>query len=101
MTNDEVEKAFGISGLPRPWGVGPNQPFTGRFYYTWGALPLLGLLVVAIFMIPLSGLTNTVLNQEVVLPPLTNATTAQAMFSQPFDLKANRNVRITAGAAGR
>ena len=98
MTNDEVEKAFEISGLPRPWGVGPNQPFTGRFYYTWGALPLLGLLVVAIIMIPLSGLTNTVLNQEVVLPPLMNATTAQAMFSQPFDLKANRNVRITAGA---
>ena len=98
MTNDEVEKAFGITGLPRPWGVGPNQPFTGRFYYTWGALPLLALLVVAIFMIPLSGLTNTVLNQEVVLPPLTNATTAQAMFSQPFDLKGNRNVRITAAA---
>ncbi|MEQ1606406.1 MAG: DUF4178 domain-containing protein [Pyrinomonadaceae bacterium] len=98
MTNDEVEKAFGISDLPRPWGVGPNQPFTGRFYYTWGALPLLLLFVVAIFMIPLSGLTNTVLNQELVLPPLVNATTAQAVFSQPFDIKGNRNVRITAGA---
>lgn len=98
MTNEEVEKAFGISGLPKPWGVGPNQPFTGRFYYTWGALPLLALFVVAIFMIPISGLTNTVLNQDVVLPPLVNATTAQAAFSQPFDIKANRNVRITAGA---
>lgn len=98
MTNEEVEKAFGISGLPRPWGVGPNQPFTGRFYYTWGALPLLALFVVAVFMIPLSGLTNTVLNQQVILPPLINATTAQAVFSQPFDLKGNRNVRITAGA---
>jgi len=98
MTNDDVEKAFGISGLPRPWGVGPNQPFTGRFYYTWGALPLLLLFVVAIFMIPFTGLTSTVLNQQVVLPPLANATTAQAIFSQPFDLKGNRNVRITAGA---
>lgn len=98
MTNEEVEKAFGISGLPKPWGVGPNQPFTGRFYYTWGALPLLALFVVAIFMIPLSGLTNTVLNQEVVLPPMVNATSPQAVFSQPFDLKGNRNVRITAGA---
>ena len=65
MTNDEVEKAFGISGLPKPWGVGPNQPFTGQFYYTWGALPLLALLVVAVFMIPFTGLTNTVLNQKV------------------------------------
>ncbi|MBK7391968.1 MAG: DUF4178 domain-containing protein [Chloracidobacterium sp.] len=98
MTNEEVEKAFGITGLPKPWGVGPNQPFTGRFYYTWGALPLLLLFVVAIFMIPFSGITKTALNQEVVLPPMTNATTAQAVFSQTFDVKANSNVRITAGA---
>lgn len=98
MTNDEIEKIFGVTGLPRPWGVAPNQPFTGQFYYTWGALPLLLLFVVAIFMIPLSGLTKIVLNQEVVLPPMTNATTAQAAFSLPFDIKANNNVRITAGA---
>lgn len=98
MTNDEIENIFGVTGLPRPWGVAPNQPFTGRFYYTWGALPLLLLFVVAIFMIPLSGITKIVLNQEVVLPPMTNATTAQAVFSQPFDIKANSNVKITAGA---
>ncbi|MEO6655535.1 MAG: DUF4178 domain-containing protein [Pyrinomonadaceae bacterium] len=98
MTNDEVEKVFGMSGLPRPWGVGPNQPFTGRFYYTWGALPLLALLVVAVLMIPLAGITKTVLNQEIVLPPMTNATVGQAVFSQPFDIKGNSNVRITAGA---
>lgn len=98
MTNEEVEKAFGISGLPKPWGVGPNQPFTGRFYYTWGALPLLLLLIVAIFMIPLTGITKTVLSQEVILPPMANATAPQAVFSQPFELKANRNVKITAGA---
>ena len=98
MSNDEVEKIFGISGLPKPWGVGPNQPFTGRFYYTWGALPLLLLLVIAALMVPLTGITKPVLNQEIVLPPLTNATTAQTVFSQPFELKGNRNVRITAGA---
>ena len=98
MTNDEIEKIFGITGLPRPWGVAPNQPFTGRFYYTWGALPLLLLLVVAIFMIPISGITKTVLNQQITLPPMTNATTAQSAFSQPFDISGNKNVRITAGA---
>ncbi len=57
MTNDEIEKIFGVTSLPRPWGVAPNQPFTGQFYYTWGALPLLLLFVVAVIMIPLSGLT--------------------------------------------
>ena len=95
MTNDEVEKAFGISGLPRPWSVGPNQPFTGQFYYTWGALPLLGLLVVALFMIPFTGMTNTVLSETITLPP---SAAPQVQFSQPFDIKANRNIRISASA---
>ncbi len=98
MTNDEIEKIFGITGLPKPWGIAPNQPFTGRFYYTWGALPLLLLFIVAVFMIPLSGLTKSVLNQQIMLPPMANATTEQTVSSQPFDIKANGNVRITAGA---
>ena len=98
LTNEDVEKAFGISELPKPWGVGPNQPFTGQYYYTWGAVPLLLLFIIGIFMIPLTGLTKTVLNQDIVLPPMTNATTGQAAFSQPFDIKANSNVKITAGA---
>lgn len=98
MTNEEVEKAFGISGLPKPWSIGPNQPFTGKFYYTWGALPLLALLVVAVILIPLTGITRTVHSENVTLPPMANATAAQAVFSQPFELKGGRNVRITAGA---
>ena len=98
MTNAEVEKAFTVADLPKPWGVAPNQPFTGRFYYTWGFLPLLLLLVVAIFMIPLTGLTKTILNQQIVLPPMTNPQTPQVVFSQPFPIKANGNVRITANA---
>ena len=99
MTNAEVEKAFGVSNLPKPWSVGPNQPFTGRFYYTWGLLPLALLFVVAIFMIPLSGLSSTVLNQEIVLPPMANATTPQVAFSNPFEIKGKRNIKITASAA--
>ncbi len=98
MTNDEVEKAFGISGLPKPWGVAPNQPFTGQFYYTWGFLPLLALLVVAIFMIPFTGITNTVLNQTITMPPSVNPTTPQTVFSTAFDIKGNRNIRISASA---
>jgi hypothetical protein len=95
MTNDDVEKAFGISGLLRPWGVGPNQPFTGQFYYTWGALPLLGLLVVALFMIPFTGITSTVLNETIMMP---SSATPQQRFSQSFELKGNRNIRISASA---
>jgi len=98
MTNAEIEKAFGVKDLPKPWGVAPNQPFTGSFYYTWGALPLLLLLVVAVLMIPLSGLTSTILSQKIDLPPMTNAATAQTAFSTPFDIRSNRNLRITASA---
>jgi hypothetical protein len=99
MANDEIEKIFGVSGLPRPWGVAPNQPFTGQFYYTWGALPLLLLFVIAIIIIPLRGATRTVLDQQFTLPPMTNSATEQTVSSQPFDLRDSRNVRITASAA--
>jgi len=98
MTNAEIEKAFGVTDLPKPWSVAPNQPFTGSYYYTYGLIPLALLFIVAIFMIPLSGFGSTPLIQLIVLPPMTNATTPQAMFSSPFELKSNRNVRITASA---
>ena len=98
MTNAEVEKAFGVTDLPKPWGVAPNQPFKGSFYYTWGALPLLLLLGVAIMMIPVAGITSTVMSEQITLPPMQNSQAPQTIFSRPFDLKGNRNVRITANA---
>lgn len=100
MTNAEVEKAFGLTDvtLPAPWSVAPNQPFTGGFYIKWG-FAMLGLLcIVAIFMLPVSGGTATVLNESVTLQPNSNPNTPQTVFSQPFDLKGNRNVRISASA---
>jgi len=84
--------------LPKPWSVAPNQPFTGSFHYTWGFIPLALLFAAAIFMIPFGGLSSTVLSQEIVLQPTANENTAQTVFSQPFEIKGNRNVRITATA---
>jgi hypothetical protein len=98
LTEAEVEKAFGASGLPKPYNVAPNQPFTGGFYIKYGLLMLGLLCVIAIFMIPLGGLSSTVLSQEIVLQPTPNASIAQTVFSQPFELKGNRNVKITASA---
>ncbi len=98
LTNAEVEKAFSISDLPKPFSVAPNQPFTGGFYIKWG-FALLGLLcLIAILMIPLGGFSSSVLSQQITLPPMTSATAPQTIFSQPFDLKGNRNVKITASA---
>jgi len=104
MTNAEVEKALGVTSLPKPWGIAPNQPFAGRFYYTWGFVPFLLLLIVAIFMIPFTGLTKTILNQQISLPPLASQPSpdgnapGQIAFSEPFDVKANSNIQISASA---
>jgi hypothetical protein len=97
QTNADIEKAFGVSDLPKPWSIAPNQPFTGGFYIKAG-FGLLGLLLlVAIFMLPFS-MTSTTLNETVTLPPTANATTPQTAFSRQFELKDRRNVRITANA---
>lgn len=99
-TNKEIEEIFGVSNLPKPWSVAPNQPFTGGFYYTYGLIPLLLLFIVAVLMLPISGIKSTILAQEIVLPPMTNATTAQTVFTQQFEIKGNRNVRVTAQTPG-
>lgn len=97
QTNEEIEKAFGLEGLPKPWNVAPNQPFTGGFYIKWG-FALLGLLLfVAIAMLPFS-LSKTELIETITLQPTASATTPQTAFSRQFELKGRRNVRITAGA---
>ncbi len=97
QTNAEIEKAFNITDLPKPWSVAPNQPFTGGFYIKYGFAMLGLLLLTAIFMLPFS-LSNTSLNETITLQPTASQTTPQTVFSQPFDLKGNRNVRITANA---
>lgn len=98
QTNEDIEKAFNISDLPKPWSVAPNQPFTGGFYIKAGFAMLGLLLLVAIFMIPLSGFSSTALNQTITLQPTASVTTPQTAFSQQFELKGNRNVQITAKA---
>lgn len=94
----EVEKAFGVSIPGDTWNVAPNQPFPSGSLIKYGFALLALLMLVGIFMIPLSGLSGTVLNQELLLQPLPRANAGQVVVSQPFDLKANRNVRVTASA---
>jgi hypothetical protein len=49
-------------------------------------------------MVVLTGSTAPVLTESVTLPPLANAQAPQTVFSKPFDIRGNRNVRITASA---
>jgi hypothetical protein len=98
MTNQEIEKAFGVENLPRPWNVAPNQPFTGGFYIKWGFLMLGALLVLSIFMVPFMGLSRTVTSQNLMLRPTGSENTAQTVFSEEFELRGNQNVQISASA---
>ncbi len=98
QTNADIEKAFNITDLPKPWSVAPNQPFTGGFYIKAG-FAMLGLLCLVAFLSTIVGGFGSVpLNETITLQPTASATTAQTVFSQPFELKGNRNVRITANA---
>jgi hypothetical protein len=98
MTANEVEKAFGVSGLPATWNVAPNQPWPHRAFLRFSWALLLVLIVVGIVMIPLTGISRTVTSQDVTLPPMSSENGDQTAFSQPFDLKGSRNVEITAQA---
>jgi uncharacterized Zn finger protein (UPF0148 family) len=97
ITNAEVEKAFSVPDLPIPWDVAPNQPFTGNFYYTWGLLPVAGLFLIALLMIPFTGATVIAHRETLTLSPQAPGVPVVA-FSGPFNLKGNRNVEITATA---
>jgi hypothetical protein len=94
----EVEKAFGVTGLPGTWNVAPNQPWPHRSFLRYSWLLVLVLMIAGILMIPLGSISSTVTAQDITLPPMANAQADQTAFSTPFDLKGSRNVRITASA---
>lgn len=98
LKRKEVEKAFGIAGLVAPTNVAPNQPFESGGLIKYGFLALAVLVIIGIFMIPLTGLGSTVLNEEFVLKPVARPNAGQVVISQPFELKGDRNVRVTASA---
>jgi len=116
LTKKEIEKTFAISDLPDPTNIAPNQPFTGSFYYKAGLIPILLLFIIAVFLMPITGGSKTVLSEKITIEPTTALIpsplptwtpptspaappASKIKFSSPFELKANRNVRITASAA--
>ena len=95
VTVKQIEKAFGVKGLPRPSNVAPNQPYKyGWIYKYWlGFLALL--LLVGFLSTIISPFSKDVFEQTVTFQPLPNEDATQVFFSQPFDLAARRNIRIT------
>lgn len=92
----EVEKTFGVTGLPRPSIVAPNQPNPHGGIAKYWAL-LLVLTFIAGFCVLTYGLMTRreIFNQSYLMQPLQNEDGTQVVFSEPFQLSARKNIRIT------
>ena len=90
----QIEKAFSVTGLPRPSNVAPNQPYKHWWVYKYWLL-FIGIVLLAGFLaLVTSGSTKEVFTQTVTLPPLPNADGTQVFFSNPFELAGRRNIKI-------
>jgi uncharacterized protein YdeI (BOF family) len=94
----QVEKAFGISGLPRPSKVAPNQPYPHKKIYKYWGLLMLATLVMAI-AIAATTRSQKVFEQTFQLDPIKSLDDSQVKFSDPFELQGRKNVVVTASAS--
>jgi hypothetical protein len=94
----DVEKAFGASALPRPSNVAPNQPFPYKAIYKYWLLLLPVLFALGIVLTILTGSGQRVMSGSYQLQPLPNADGTQVVFTDQFELRARRNIKITAQA---
>jgi len=91
--HDQVEKAFGITGLPRTSKVAPNQPFLHKKVYKYWALMLLATFVVGL-VVMIAGPRRKVFEATYALQPVANAEGTQVIISDPFELKGRQNIRV-------
>ncbi len=92
----EVEQAFGVKNLPRPafTNVAPNQPFPyKRIYVYWGLLSVVAFLLGVVFL--LTGQGRTAFHTAYPIPPETSPNQPAIVFSDPFPLHGNQNLKIT------
>ena len=89
MKREEVEKAFGIKGLPRTSKIAPNQPFLHKKVYKYWGLLLLATFIVGVIVLA-AGPRAKVFEQTFALQPVANSEGTQVLFSDPFQLKGHK-----------
>ena len=94
----QVEKAFGISGLPRPSKIAPNQPYPHKKVYKYWGLLMLATIVMAI-VVAATTRSQKVFEQTFQLDPIKSLEDSQVKFSDPFELQGRKNIAVTAVAA--
>lgn len=94
MTVKQVEKAFSISGLPRPSNVAPNQPYKYGWIYKYWLVFLFITLLAGFVSFIVSGSTKDVFSQTINFAALPNEDGTQVFFSEPFQLEGRRNIEV-------
>jgi uncharacterized Zn finger protein (UPF0148 family) len=97
LSPKQVEKAFGVKGIPRPSKVGWNQPFPYKKvykYWLWlaAAVILLGVIFQA------TGARRVVLEQAYQLESRKSAEETQVLFIEGLELKSRQNIKIALSA---
>ncbi|HZY85439.1 MAG TPA: DUF4178 domain-containing protein [Gemmataceae bacterium] len=89
LTPDVVEKGFGVRGLPRPAGIGPNQPFphTGVYRHAAWLLPAALLLALVVWA---ASPRRQVFEETFHLKP-----GARFVADKSVELRGGENVKIT------
>ena len=90
----QIEKSFGVSGLPRPSNIAPNQPYKHWWIYKYWLAFIAVLLLAGLIAFATSGSSKEVFSQTVNFQPLPNEDGTQVFFSEPFELQGRRNIRI-------
>lgn len=98
MPVDEVEKAFTITGLPRPAGIAPNQPFgQKKIYQTWGWLSLVAGILAILFIA--TSPNRQVFQQSFVIPPIDQPDKSHVVFSYPITIEPRKNIEVAVEAS--
>lgn len=89
----EVEQAFGVTGLDRPVGIAPNQPYPHDTFFraaAWAAAGWLALLLAVTTIVR----PTPVLTDSVDLTPATGAGSSTVWFSPPMRLSGGKNLVV-------
>jgi len=95
VTPKQIEKSFGLSALPRPSGIAPNQPYLHTWIYKYWIVLIFAALLVSLAVFITSGSSKEVFSKTVNLQPLPTEDGTQVFFSEPFELAGRRNIRIS------
>ncbi|MGH9831331.1 MAG: DUF4178 domain-containing protein, partial [Blastocatellia bacterium] len=97
VSRRDVEKGFGLSGLPKAAKPAPNEVFPHKQVYKYWAIMSVIVIILGL-LIEVLAPRQTVFQQSYQLQPLTSPAGTQVIFTDPFELKSGRNIEIAATA---